>query len=168
MTEFNRLGPALLTVNPASKLVPMCPVALTDTVSISYTAALETGEVVEKVPATKPIHLSIGSGRVLKAVEASLLGMNPGETRTIHIQPEDAYGHHYDNLVHDIKREVFRGKIDPKPGMILSLTIDKDGHDQQVPATVLAVDSETVTVDYNHPLAGKVLVYTVTLHAIAT
>ncbi len=146
----------------------MCPVALTDTVSISYTATLENGEVVEKVPASRPIQLSIGSGRVLKAVEACLMGMNPGETREIHIQPEDAYGPHYDALVHDIKREVFRGKIDPKPGMILSLTIDKDGREQQVPATVLAANSETVTVDYNHPLAGKVLIYTVTLHAIAT
>jgi len=150
------------------KVFTMSPVALTDTVSISYTATLESGEVVEKVPATRPIHLSIGSGRVLKAVEASLMGMNPGETRTIHIQPEDAYGPHYKDLVHDIKREVFNGKLEPKPGMILSLTIEKDGRDQQVPATVLAVNSESVTVDYNHPLAGKILIYTVTLHAIAT
>ena len=146
----------------------MCPVALTDTVSISYTATLESGEVFEKVPATKPIHLSIGSGRVLKAVEASLLGMNPGETRTVHIQPEDAFGLYHDNLVHDIKRSVFAGRIDPKPGMILSLAVEKDGKDEQVPATVLAVNSQTVTVDYNHPLAGKVLTYTVTLHAIAS
>jgi FKBP-type peptidyl-prolyl cis-trans isomerase 2 len=144
----------------------MCPVALTDTVSISYTATLENGEVVEKVPATRPITLSIGSGRVLKAVEACLLGMNPGETRTINVQPEDAYGPYFENLVHDIKRSVFEGKIDPKPGMILSLKINRDGQDQQVPATVLEVTSDTVTVDYNHPLAGKVLTYTVILHAI--
>jgi len=146
----------------------MCPVALTDTVSISYTATLENGEVFEKVPASKPIHLSIGSGRVLKAVEASLLGMNPGETRTVHIQPEDAFGPHHDTLVHDIKRSVFDGKLDPKPGMILSLAVERDGKSEQVPATVLAVNSENVSVDYNHPLAGKVLTYTVTLHAIAT
>jgi len=144
----------------------MCPVALTDTVSISYTATLENGEVVEKVPASRPITLSIGSGRVLKAVEACLLGMNPGETRTIHVQPEDAYGPYFENLVHDIKRSVFEGKIDPKPGMILSLKINRDGQDQQVPATVLDVTGDTVTVDYNHPLAGKVLTYTVILHAI--
>jgi FKBP-type peptidyl-prolyl cis-trans isomerase 2 len=146
----------------------MCPVALTDTVSISYTVTLESGEVVEKVPASKPIHLSIGSGRVLKAVEASLLGMNPGETRTIRILPEDAYGTHHANLVHDIKRSLFSGRIDPKPGMILSLTLKKDGRDEQVPATVIAVNSETVTVDYNHPLAGKILIYDVTLHAIGS
>ena len=146
----------------------MCPVALTDTISISYTATLDSGEIVEKVPATKPIHLSIGSGRVLKAVEASLLGMNPGETRTIRILPEDAYGAHHTNLVHDIKRKVFSGRIDPRPGMILSLTIEKDGRDEQVPATIITVNDETVTIDYNHPLAGKVLTYAVTLHAIGT
>lgn len=146
----------------------MCPVALTDTVSISYTATLENGEVFERVPAGKPIHLAIGSGKVLRAVEASLLGMNPGETRTVQIQPEDAFGPYYNNLVHDINRSVFEGKIDPKPGMVLSMALEKDGKKEQIPATVLAVNSENVTVDYNHPLAGKVLTYTVTLHAIAT
>jgi len=144
----------------------MCPVALTDTVSISYTATIDNGEVVEKVPANQPITLNIGSGRVLKAVEACLLGMNPGETRTVTIQPEDAYGPHHDVLVQEIQRSVFAGKIDPKPGMILSLTINRDGREQQVPATVLDVTDDIVTVDYNHPLAGKVLTYTVTLHAI--
>lgn len=62
----------------------------------------------------------------------------------------------------------FYGKIDPKPGMILSLAIDKDGVRQQVPATVLTATNNTVTVDYNHPLAGMVMIsYTVKLHAIA-
>ena len=146
----------------------MSPVALTDTVSISYTATLDNGEIVEKVPASQPITLNIGSGTVLKAVEACLLGMNPGETRTIKIQPEDAYGLYHDDLVHDIERSVFAGKINPTPGMILSLTINHEGKDQQVPATVVSVNEDTVTVDYNHPLAGKTLTYTVTLHAIGS
>lgn len=146
----------------------MCPVALTDTVSISYTATDESGEIVDKVPASKPIHLAIGSGKVLKAVEASLLGMNPGENRTVAIEPEDAFGPYYKDLIHDINCSVFAGKLDPKPGMILSLTVDKDGKNEQVPATILETNSETVTVDYNHPLAGQVITYTVTLHAIGT
>jgi FKBP-type peptidyl-prolyl cis-trans isomerase 2 len=146
----------------------MCPVALTDTVSISYTATDEAGKIVEKVPANKPILVSIGSARVLKAVEACLLGMNPGENRTIAIKPEDAFGPYHKNLVHEISRSVFAGKIDPKPGMILSLTVDRDGKNEQVPATILKVDSETVTVDYNHPLAGQIITYMVTLHAIGS
>lgn len=146
----------------------MCPVTLTDTVSISYTATTKNGDIFEKVPASKPIYLSIGSGRVLKAVEASLLGMEPGETRIVTIQPEDAFGPHHKNLVHELQSSVFKNRIKAKPGMTLSLAIDKDGRQQQVPATVLSVNNETITVDYNHPLAGKPVTYTVTLHEIGT
>jgi len=145
----------------------MRAVQLFDTVSVSYTATLPSGEVIESVPENKPLTLTIGSGVILKAVEASLLGMEPGQSKTVQIQPEDAYGPYYKDLVHDIARSTFAGRIDPKPGMILSLTVEKDGEKQQVPATVLAAGNKTVTVDYNHPLAGRVITYTVTLHAIA-
>ncbi len=144
----------------------MNPVQLLDTVSISYTATIPSGEVVESVPDNKPITLVLGSGRILKAVEASLMGMESGQTRTVHILPEDAYGPYYKALVHDVARSSFAGRIDPKPGMLLSLAIEKDGVEQQVPATVLAASSETVTIDYNHPLAGRTITYTVKLHAI--
>ncbi len=66
----------------------MCPVQLFDTVSVSYNATLPSGEVIESAPETKPIILTIGSGKILKAAEASLLGMEPGQSKTVHIQPE--------------------------------------------------------------------------------
>ena len=144
----------------------MTPVQLLDTVSISYTATIPSGEIVESVQDNKPITLVIGSGRILKAVEASLMGMEPGQTRTVHILPEDAYGPYYKTLVHDVARSSFAGRIDPKPGMTLSLAIEKDGVEQHVPATVLAASNETVTIDYNHPLAGRTITYAVKLHAI--
>lgn len=145
----------------------MRPVQLFDTVSVSYLAKTPSGEIVESVPENKPITLTIGSGRILKAVEASLMGMEPGQSKTVHIQPEDAFGPYHKALVHEIPRATFDGRIDPKPGMILSLAIDKDGMQQQVPATVLATGNNMVTIDYNHPLAGMVISYTVTVHAIA-
>jgi len=144
----------------------MNPVQLFDTVSVSYAATLPSGEVIESVPESKPITLVIGSGRILKAVEASLMGMEPGQTRTVDILPEDAYGSYRKALVHEVARSSFAGRIDPKPGMILSLAIEKDGIQQQVPATVLAASSETITIDYNHPLAGRTITYSVKLHAI--
>lgn len=144
----------------------MSPVQLLDTVSVSYTASLPSGEVIESAPESKPITLVIGSGRILKAVEASLMGMEPGSSKTVHILPEDAYGPYHEALVHEVARATFAGRIDPKPGMILSLAIEKDGVQQQVPATVLAINNDSVTIDYNHPLAGQTISYTVKLHAI--
>jgi FKBP-type peptidyl-prolyl cis-trans isomerase 2 len=144
----------------------MRPAQLFDTVSVSYSATLPSGEIIENVPETKPITLTIGSGQILKAVEASLMGLEPGQSKTVHIQPEDAFGSYHKNLVQEVPRSTFAGRIDPKPGMLLSLSVEKDGTKQQVPATVLAAGNETVTIDYNHPLAGRVITYTVTLHAI--
>jgi FKBP-type peptidyl-prolyl cis-trans isomerase 2 len=63
----------------------MCPVALTDTVSIHYTATLENGELIEKSDEDKPLVLSIGGGKLFPAVEACLFGMEPGETRRINV-----------------------------------------------------------------------------------
>lgn len=146
----------------------MPAVQLFDTVSVSYTASLPTGEIIDSVPEASPLTLIIGSGNILKAVEASLLGLEPGQTRTVDIFPEDAFGPYQRALVHEVPRSAFADCIDPKPGMVLSLTVDRDGVPQQVPATVLAADSETVTVDYNHPLAGKTITYMVRLHAIGT
>jgi len=144
----------------------MRPVQLFDVVSVSYTATLPSGEVIESAPAEKPLTLAIGSGRILKAVEASLLGMEAGQTKTVHIQPEDAFGPYLQTLVQEVPRTAFAGRVDPRPGMLLSLAMEKNGATHQVPATVLAAGNETVTVDYNHPLAGRVITYTVTLHAI--
>ncbi|MCL2458693.1 MAG: peptidylprolyl isomerase [Desulfobulbus sp.] len=144
----------------------MCPVQLFDVVSVSYTATLASGEVIDATPEGKPLTLAIGSGRILKAVEASLLGMEPGQTKIVHIQPEDAFGPYHKGLVQEIPRDVFADHIDPRPGMILSLNLERDGANHQVPATVLAAGKERVTVDYNHPLAGRVITYAVTLHAI--
>ena len=146
----------------------MQAVQLFDTVSVSYTASLPTGDIIDSVPDTEPITLVIGSGRILRAVEASLLGLEPGQTRTVDIFPEDAFGPYQRSLVHEVPRAAFADRIDPKPGMILSLAVEREGVRQQVPATVLAADRETVTVDYNHPLAGKTITYTVRLHAIGT
>lgn len=144
----------------------MCPVTLTDTVTISYTATLENGELIDRSPEDKPVTLSIGGGRLFQAVEACLFGMEPGDTRTVNIQPEDAYGHHIDELVQEIPLAGFKGKIEPKPGMILSLNMQRDEKSHKVPATVVSVSNDMVTVDYNHPLAGQVIVYDVTLIAI--
>ena len=146
----------------------MRQVALTDTVTITYTATLENGELIDKSPDDKPITLAIGSGVLFKAVEACLFGMEPGQSRQIHIQPEDAYGLHLEELVQTIPRETFASHTELKPGMILNLTVEKDGTRHKVPATVTAVDDDKVTVDYNHPLAGKVIVYTVNLIGINT
>ena len=120
------------------------------------------------MPESAPVTLSLDSGRVLMAVEAAMMGMQVGESRTFNIQPEDAFGRYDPKLKQDVPRAVFGDRIDPQPGMVLALSVERNGRKQQVPATVLAADHQSVTVDYNHPLAGKTITYKVKLLAIGS
>ena len=92
--------------------------------------------------------------------------MEPGEVKTIRLEPEDAYGPHHQNLVQTLPAVNFPHTIQPAPGMILSLAVDREGKQEKVPATVVSTKDDSVTVDFNHPLAGKTVIYTVKLHKI--
>jgi len=135
-------------------------------VKISLTGQLENKEIFEEITDKKPLTLTLGSGTLFPALEKALAGMEPGETRTIQIPPEYAYGPHIKNLVQTINKSVFGSRLDPKPGMILALNLDNDGKNEKVPATVISENEDTIIVDYNHPLAGKSLTYTITLLGI--
>ena len=120
-----------------------------DYVTISYDGMLENGEIFESATADNPFEFVVGEKSVFPSFETGLIGMAPGETRTIKVGPEEAYGPHREELVQTLNRSAFGEKIAPQPGMIL------------------AVNGEQVSVDYNHPLAGQELLYRITIQAIA-
>jgi len=133
-------------------------------VVISLQGALENGEIFEQTPTDHPIPVVLGQNYMFPKLEEALEAMQPGDTRTISLAPEEAYGPHHEDLVQSLDLAAFKNTIQPSPGMILSLNIEKDGRPDKVPATVLDVRDEKVIIDYNHPLAGKPVVYTLTLH----
>ena len=127
---------------------------------------LENGETFEQTPEDHPLLIVLGQKNIFPKMEQILENMQRGETQSVKMLPEEAYGPHHQELVQTIDLSNFKNNIQPAPGMILSLTLEKEGRQEKVPATVLAVENDTVTVDYNHPLAGKTVVYTMTLHEI--
>jgi len=132
-------------------------------IKITYTGTLEDGEIFEEISEDNPQELTLGSNKLLPALEKALIGMQKGETRSIRIPAEYGFGPHNKNLVQTIDRSVFAGRIEPKVGMIMALSIEKNKRKEQIPATVISVDDSQVIVDYNHPLSGKTLYYTITL-----
>lgn len=134
-------------------------------VVISIKGALENGEIFEQTPEDHPIPVALGQNNMFPKLEETLEEMQPGDTRTITLHPEDAYGPHHDDLVQTLDLSSFNKSIQPAPGMILSLNVNRDGQQEKVPATVISVDEKKVTIDFNHPLAGKTVVYTVSLHS---
>ena len=137
----------------------MKKVELGDHVIIEYKGMLENGEIVESSKDNGPCKLEVGGGSMPPNFENALIGMQEGEEKTITLQPNEAFGHHDKKLLHTVNRSVFGENNFPKPGMVLGMTVDKDGQKQKIPALVTAINGEEVTIDFNHPLAGKAITY---------
>lgn len=144
----------------------MKKVAEGDHVSIEYEGMLESGEVVEVSSETGPVEFEVGSGIMPPGFEQALIGMHEGEEKTITLAPDEAFGAKDENLLHTVRKSVFGDKIEPKPGMVLGMTLAKEGVNEKIPALVTVVDGDDVTLDFNHPLAGKTLLYKLTLKEI--
>ena len=106
---------------------------------------------------TGPMTITIGAEDFFPQVEAALIGMAPGEKKTVVIPAEDAFGEYDEEEVFSISREQLTGDIVPEVGMELELTGDDD---KPVEVTVVEVSDDTLTVDANHPLAGEDITYT--------
>lgn len=144
----------------------MKTVQIGDQVSIEYEGMLEDGEIVERSSDTGPVEFEVGSNVMPPGFEKALIGMQEGEEKTITMTPEEAFGPRDENLLHTVSLSVLGDKIKPEPGMVLGMTLDKEGQPHKVPALVIAVKGDEVTIDFNHPLAGKTLTYKLTLKSI--
>jgi FKBP-type peptidyl-prolyl cis-trans isomerase 2 len=140
---------------------------LGDCITVDYEGYLENGEIFESTKDAGELEFTLGTASVLIGLEEGMIGAAIGETREITISPEDAFGPHQKELIQELDKSVFGARSSElQTGMILHLTMPKDGKDQQIPATVIQLSDDTVTVDYNHPLAGQTLTYKVTLKTI--
>lgn len=130
---------------------------------ITFTGKLDNGVVFAEVPATQPMKVQLGDSELPPTVEMALIGMQKGESRKIRVSDDEGYGPRLKDLLHEVPRDIFGDRIDPKPGMVLSQKVEKDGMEQKVPVTVIEVKEDVVVLDYNHPLAGHHLTYEVTV-----
>ena len=137
-----------------------------DLVSVIYEGCLDNNEIFESANDTGPLKFTIGAGQVLPDFEKNIIGMAAGESKEFTLPPEVSHGPHDPNLVHTIQRQGLKQGQDIKVGMVLAMNMEKEGKTHQVPAMVTGVGDETITVDFNHPLAGKELTYKVTLQSI--
>lgn len=138
-----------------------------DTVIVLYNGILENGEVFDSSDKSGPLEFLIGSASVLPEFEKNIIGMHEGESKSFTLPPESAYGASQPELIQTFDRKSMPDAENLTPGMVLGLTIEKDGEQHKVPALLTALDATSVTVDFNNPLAGKHLTYNVTLQAIA-
>jgi len=137
-----------------------------DMVTLAFPGKIDNGEVFLSVEQNNPLKTQIGNNDLPLTVEQSILELTVGESRKIRVPPEEGFGPRHKALLQTMDNKKMVDTLKPKPGMVLALKVDKDGVEQQVPATVISVEGSQITVDYNHPLAGHHLTYDLTLLAI--
>lgn len=123
-------------------------------VAIDYTLSLESGQEIDKSPSGQPLGFIAGTGQIIPGLEKALMGRAVGDSAKIVVEPEDAYGPVNENLFQEVPKSQFPADIDIKPGM----AFEAQGPRGPFMITVTSInDNDTVTVDLNHPMAGKQL-----------
>ena len=131
-----------------------------DTVKVHYTGKLDDGTVFDTSIKRDPLQLTIGEGRVIPGFEQAVVGMKPGESKTAKVPADKAYGPHREEMVLEVDRNQFPEHLKPKVGERLQVR-QPDG--QTIIVTVTDISEASVTLDGNHPLAGKDLTFDIQL-----
>ena len=137
-----------------------------DQVIIDYEGTLVDVEETDSSVDSGPLEFEVGSGEVFPGFDKEVLDMAVGETKSITLSPDEAYGPRDEELLHTVEKEVFGSDVVPNPGMVLGMTIERHGQKHKIPALILEVKGDQVIIDFNHPLAGKTLNYQLTLKEI--
>ena len=121
--------------------------------TVHYTGTLpESGEVFDSSEGRDPLTFLVGHKQMIPGFEEELMGAEKGERRTFTLEPERAYGQKMEEAIQTIDKNMF-GDIEPEVGMTLMSDVG--------PFNVTAVDGDTITVDFNHKLAGETLEFSV-------
>jgi peptidylprolyl isomerase len=133
---------------------------INDRVKVHYTGSLKDGTVFDSSAKRDPLEFTIGQGMVIPGFENGIIGMEVGDTKEITIPPDQAYGERKEDLVGVVDRTRLPENVNPEIGMVLQA---RSPEGETVNVMVTEVTDAGVTLDMNHPLAGKELVFEVNL-----
>lgn len=134
-----------------------------DTVRVHYTGRLADGTVFDTSLGQEPLEFTLGAGQVILGFEEAVVGMNPGESKTVEVSAEQAYGPHREELVLEVDRRQVPPDLDLEVGQQLVL---RQAPGQLIRVMVTNLSESSVTLDANHPLAGKDLTFEIQLMEI--
>lgn len=134
-------------------------------VVLHFDLKLEDGSAADSTRVhNKPAKLRIGDGSLTANFEACLMGMKVGERKAFTLAPEDAFGQPNPDNIHHMDRTKFGADTPPTPGMIIAFT---QPGGVEIPGIIREVAGDSVTVDFNHPLAGQTVIFDVEIIQIA-
>lgn len=127
-------------------------------VTLHFSLGLEDGEIIDSNFAAQPATFTLGDGNLLPGFEATLKGLKVGDEREFILTPADAFGQRNPENIQQVARSHF-DEEELEPGAVFSF----QNGDGELPGVVTAVDSDLVTVDFNHPLSGHTIIFRVAI-----
>jgi FKBP-type peptidyl-prolyl cis-trans isomerase 2 len=135
-----------------------------DRINVHYTGKLVDGTLFDSSVGREPLEFEVGSGMVIKGFDEGVISMSIGEKKTVHIPAAEAYGDMDPNYLAVFNKAEIPSEIPYEVGM--QLNMHQDGSGQVMPVVVVEVTDTTITLDANHPLAGKDLIFDLELVSI--
>jgi FKBP-type peptidyl-prolyl cis-trans isomerase 2 len=150
----------LLVILLATGCNSPAPAKTGDTVKVHYTGRLPDGAVFDTSVGSEPMEFTLGQGQLISGFEQAVIGMQVGESKTVTIPVDQAYGPRRDDMVLEVDRDKLSADIDPRVGMQLQMN---QGDGGIMTVTITDVSETTVKIDANHPLAGQDLTFDIEL-----
>lgn len=135
-----------------------------DTVKVHYTGKLEDGSVFDSSEGKEPLEFTLGEGQLIPGFEKAVEGLAAGDSTEVIIPEDEAYGEPREDLVINVPKDNLPEDVSPEVGMQLQVN-QPDG--QSIPVRITDIGDEEITLDANHPLAGKQLTFEIELVEIA-
>lgn len=139
------------------------PVSEGTRVFLNFSVSLEDGSEVDSNFGGDPVDFVIGDGSLLPGFERRIFGMSAGERQMFEVPPEDAFGQPNENNVQRLPLEQFDDDIELEIGLVFSFA---DAAGGELPGMIIAFDEEEVTIDFNHPLSGRTILFDVQVHRV--
>ncbi len=127
------------------------------TVVIHYEGKLENGDQFDSSKGREPLEFVFGNGSIIPGLEKGLEGLEKGDKKEITVEAKDAYGERKPEALQKVDKSQFPADIKPEVGMQLMAQTETS----EIPVTITDVQEEFVIVDFNHPLAGKNLIFNI-------
>jgi peptidylprolyl isomerase len=131
-----------------------------DKVRVHYEGKLSDGTIFDSSLEREPIEFILGQDTVIPGFEDAVIGMEAGESKDVSIPPEEGFGEYSEDLVVDIEKTILPPEINPELGMQLEVSSE-----EETPRvfTIADIAEDSITLDGNHPLAGKEIAFKITL-----
>jgi len=137
-----------------------------DKVTVHYTGKFEDGKVFDTSLDGQPLSFELGNGHVIQGFNDAVVGMEPGESKTVTISPDKAYGDYKKELVINVEKSKLPPDADPQIGQKLSA--NHSGNDTKINFTIVEIEDDVLTLDANHVLSGRNLVFDIELVEVSS